>query len=352
MRVLIVGPALNGPGGVQNYYRLILPKLPDSVEYLQIGRVARGSKNSFSQLWEDLALFKKKISNFDLVIFNPTLCSRCFFRDIPFFFLARKSQTQTIVFFRGWRQNFEKKITRWLLPIFRVFYNKIDGIIVLASEFKQTLRKWGYTNPIWLEQTVVDDSWFEEKLSTKEKKDTPFRILFLSRIETYKGIYELADGLSLLPKGSFICEMVGDGSEFENFKKYVSNKKYDFFLFMGYLNGTEKRKAYQRADLFILPSYTEGLPNSLLEAMASGLPAIVSSVGGIPDFFKNEKMGVLLEQVNAKEIASAVQHLLDNPEKVQKIGLYNYQYAFRFCTIEAAKRLLKIFEKIISNKGN
>jgi glycosyltransferase involved in cell wall biosynthesis len=71
----------------------------------------------------------------------------------------------------------------------------------------------------------------------------------------------------------------------------------------------------------------EGMPTSVLEAMAFGLPVISRPVGGIKDFFQNEKMGYLLESKDPAYYYEAIIKLLENKDLCKEIGLYNYSFA-------------------------
>lgn len=353
MKILFMGPDLSGLGGVQNYYGLVLPHLSDVAEYLATGRMARKQRPAVLQLLMDLQQFVGCLGKFDVVVFNPTLGARCFFRDIPFMLLAKWKRRRVVVFFRGWSPHFEQIIDRWFQPLFRWVFRHVDATVVLALVFEQKLRQWGYRGPVHRETTVMNDVWFNAEKRRNPGDSEPVKILFLSRVEADKGIYELADGMAQLTDLSVECHLAGDGVELENFKRHVQKKNYTFIKFKGYLRGEEKHLAYRAADIFILPSsHGEGMPNSLLEAMGCGLPIIVTRVGGVPDFFEDGSMGSFLNEVTADEIAKTLRRMIGDKEKRNSMATYNRDYARKhFGASQAAERLRRICINVTQLEG-
>jgi len=88
--------------------------------------------------------------------------------------------------------------------------------------------------------------------------------------------------------------------------------------FLGYL--PEPGEILSISDAFILPSYWEGCPTSLLEAMAFGIPCVAANVGGIPEIIKNGENGLLVPPKDASALAQALQSLLMSKEQYLKIS--------------------------------
>ena len=90
---------------------------------------------------------------------------------------------------------------------------------------------------------------------------------------------------------------------------------------LGYLKSEEKiRNAYNAADLYILPSLEDNLPNTMLEAMACGTPVVSFAVGGMPDMIENGKTGALAENLSPEKLGEAILGLLFDPEKRERLG--------------------------------
>jgi glycosyltransferase involved in cell wall biosynthesis len=90
--------------------------------------------------------------------------------------------------------------------------------------------------------------------------------------------------------------------------------------FLGWLTGDDMAKTFQRADVFCLPSYNEGVPVALLEAMGYGLPVICTPVGGIPDVIENNINGVFVTPGNVTEIADAIVKILTDDDFRRELG--------------------------------
>lgn len=115
--------------------------------------------------------------------------------------------------------------------------------------------------------------------------------------------------------GNFRLLIGGDG-EIEKVQQYIKDNKLDNVAeYIGWVSGEEKIKLLNEVDVFILPSYNEGLPISLLEAMSYNLPIISTTVGGIPEILKNEYNGFLINPGDLIALESAISTLINNPSK-------------------------------------
>jgi glycosyltransferase involved in cell wall biosynthesis len=156
----------------------------------------------------------------------------------------------------------------------------------------------------------------------------PYNILICSNMIKEKGIFELLDAVPIviekLKNSKFV--FIGDGKDLKKLKEKTKKMGIEEnIVFTGYINGLEKINFFKKAHIFVLPSYSEGFPTVALEAMASGLPLIITPVGGIADFVKDLKHGFLLKTMppSSKEIAEKIIKLLENPNLVNKISDFN-----------------------------
>ena len=149
-------------------------------------------------------------------------------------------------------------------------------------------------------------------------------VLFLGWIETNKGIFELLSAVKKYKElqSNFKFLICGKGSQLPNAKSYVlENEISHCFDFRGWVTGDEKISVLADSDILVMPSHREGLPNSLLEAMASGCSVIVSSVGAIPDVITDKEDGLLIERLNVDALAKSLLYLVASPEVRYRIAV-------------------------------
>jgi len=353
MRVLVTHP--DARGGVSNYYRQLRGRFTVPVHHFIVGRTLeeRGHLprmlRRLGDYWRFVTALKQ--NNIDVVHLNPSLDPKSFIREGLFALLARAGKMKVIVFFHGWKKSFEVRVERYLLPIFTSFFGKADALIVLSNENKETLERWRVLQPIYKEVTVINDdelAGFDlQNALTKRQRSKTFRILFLARIIKEKGIYEALEALSLVQTKHPTVELVvaGDGAELDNVKSLTRARSFHNVTFAGYVKDEEKRRRFEEAHVFCLPSYAEGCPVSVIEAMAYGLPVVTRSVGGVVDFFQNGEHGFISESLDPRVLADQIETLLVDRSLYEKISLHNYQYAqSHFLASAAARRLERIYE--------
>lgn len=117
--------------------------------------------------------------------------------------------------------------------------------------------------------------------------------------------------------------------------------------FLGYITGESKREALIKADVYIFPSYGEGMPTTVLEAMAYGLPVITRPVGGIKDFFEDGRMGFLTTSLDPLVFAKLLGKLILNPGLRSDVEKFNREYAHkRFLGSKVVTRIERIYQKV------
>jgi len=358
--VLVVGPGLNGLGGVANYYSTVYPRLSRSgvsPHYLEIGHAKAAWK--YLHPFADQVRFGRALTRIDpdLVHINPSLNLKSVLRDGMFIVQAHRRGYRTMVFFRGWDEIFERRISgAWRRQFLRV-YGEADAFIVLANGFREKLRSWGIKAPIYSATTAVPDELLEgfsldAKLKMAESENC-LKVLYLGRLEREKGVIETIEAvIDLARQGMKVSVTVaGDGIEMASVRALHSSDEFtkNIVNIAGYVRGDKKRELLSTHHVYSFPSiYGEGMPNALLEAMAFGMPVITCPVGGIPDFFEQAKMGYLIENPDINRIKNCLRDLYENKALAQEVARYNHEFARKnFMASSVADHLCELYQKTI-----
>lgn len=249
----------------------------------------------------------------------------------------------------------KKKIDRIKDHPFRKMLDYCDAIIVLSARFSEKFRSWGFKNPIFVETTTVAEEVSQNLMNSRKHlttREIP-RVLFLARLEREKGIFPLLDAIRILHENvMFEVTIAGDGGARSAAETYARELKLRNVRFLGYVSGERKAEAFASSDIYVFPSsHGEGMPNSVLEAMACGLVVISTPVGGICDFFEDGRMGFLIDRVTPGVIAERLKVLLEDRELCSRVGEYNIEYARRFFEARVvAKRLEGVLDGVL--RGN
>lgn len=364
-KVLINVPTLHSKGGVSNYYRTIRDYLSVEFDFFTVGPNRWEKKTQIERVQKflsDPVRFRRHLAqhhtDYDLVLINPSFEFGSLIREAILLRIAKKWKKKTVVFFRGFDMDNAGFVDKYFRKLFYACYRKTDCFIVLGKEFREQLVKWRFEQPIVLETTLVDDKLVEgfsiDERLTRIDTSEQTKLLFLSRIVKEKGVMEALQAFKLLVKDNdkLSLTMAGDGPMLDQAMQYAKdNDLEEKVSFPGFVSGDAKRKVLTDCDLYIFPSYTEGMPNSVLEAMAFGLPVVATPVGGIKDVVNDGEHGYLLEANTPEAIASSVVSIISD-KKLQKTMSTNcYTSGSRFLASQIAQRLEDIFEIVVKQQS-
>jgi len=189
-------------------------------------------------------------------------------------------------------------------------FDRADHIIVLSPQWKQDISAFTSNQNV----TVIYNAVRVPESS--RRPDPEPRIAFLGRLGRNKGIYDLLQALQRVKTVIPACKLdaAGDG-ELQKARKYADDLGLgESVSIPGWVDSRDRERLLGEAALFVLPSYAEGLPMSLLEAMATGLPVVTTNVGGIPDVVSDGTEGILIEPGDVPALADAIIRILADPE--------------------------------------
>ena len=358
MKILFTVRDMHGDkkmGGIGNYYALLKNYWNVNIDYFYIGKRYNDTSWVAKRLIIDYRNLIKLLNKYDMIVVNPSLSINSLLRDAISVVIGKIYRIKTIVFFRGWHAYMVNKIEKsWFIrKLFQWVYNRSDVFIVLSKDFKDKLREWGFQQKIYIETTVVDNVL----LNGYQKNVRPIvghnsiNILFLARLEKAKGIFEALDIYEIIKQKypEVRLTIAGDGGQLEDVKNIVEKRNIRDVEFTGYVTGEAKARTFANSDVYIFPSYGEGMPNSVLEAIAFGLPVITRPVGGLRDFFEDGKMGFITESKDPEVFAQLTEKLILNPDLRRQMREYNAQFARKhFLASVVAKRLERIYDDVLN----
>jgi glycosyltransferase involved in cell wall biosynthesis len=228
-----------------------------------------------------------------------------------------------------------------LKPLVRKIWSRASFVISNSQGLKDLAIKTNPSQEIGLIFNGIDTNEF--KPSNELKND--FKILCVSRITERKGIKYLIEAINYLPE-NIQLEIVGNGDrkeELENLVETLNIKKRVSFL--GLVNHSDLPKIYQSASVFILPSLNEGMSNTMLEALASGLPIIATNTGGTKELVEDGKNGFIIKMKDAKDIAEKINLILNNKDLQSKMSTESRKIAEDLSWKKVAEEYYKLYNE-------
>ena len=342
-KVLITGLHIGdgGFGGVVNFNRLLIKHLRKrnfSVDFFSVGKspswyngIEKISKSGyyikiFGKLLKfGFFLHKRKI---DVVIINSSLSLISLIRDGLFSLIARLYGSKTIFIFHGWNNNEYNKVqnSKIINSLFRYLLTQQNAIGASSSHHLDCIHKLGIKKIITFTfSTMVEPELYTPNKDLKKDIDVLYAAHPLS---INKGVSEFLSAVRILIQKSPIISVViiGRGMAFEKYKEISKNYGLDNNLtFMGYVDNNKKIQLFQKSKIFVLPSYTEGFPNVVLEAMAANSALIVTPVGGLAEAILDKINGLIIKSMppDPEEIAQHISTLIINKKLISSIILNN-----------------------------
>jgi len=212
----------------------------------------------------------------------------------------------------------DKSFVKTVSWITRINLYLSDRIVVYSSRFIEHWNLEKHEDKIMvLSEHIININHFK---ITKKIDERQKIIGYVGRLSGEKGVFNFVESIPLIHEYDFV--IIGDGSLRSNITEYIiENNLSDKVKFTGWIPHDQLPDYLNKLKLLVLPSYTEGLPNIMLEAMACGTPVLATSVGAIPDVIKDGETGFLLENNSPECIAETALKILHMPDdKLEKVS--------------------------------
>lgn len=177
------------------------------------------------------------------------------------------------------------------------------------------------------------------------------KLVFFGRIGQRKGAFDLIRAFATLTTELKKCSeliLAGDGELVQAQELVESLNLVEYVTFLGWIDAPARDELLAKADVFVLPSYNEGLPMALLEAMGWGLPVLTTPVGGIPELVVSMKNGLLVNPGDLQQLSEALQSLIENEALRLSLGSAARQSVEPFDINTYCERLTEIYHSILA----
>jgi len=335
-RILLFGPQLSAVGGGPTHTRnMLASSLNDHFElvHFEIGsrgrespaseekfviRISRLLSNPFLLIWRIIQLRPL------LLHLNTSLNHKSFWRDIGYLMIGKILRRKVIVQIHGGsleRFCHSSSILRYVSSsAFRI----ADALVVLSTAEKRNFEKISGLKKLVVIPNAVDIAEYHSE-SQRKHSGKVRRLAYLGRITREKGLFEAVEAMKLIVSDPGVNEIefviAGSGNARADLMSQIEEMGVgDHVRMIESLFGKEKVRFLQQADIFLFPSYHEGLPYSILESLAAGTPVIASNVGGIPDAVIDGIHGLLIEPRDPRQIADAIRKLASNDNLVRTMS--------------------------------
>lgn len=332
-----------------NYHTLYSSLLDESKNVLMIGSdvSVKGGMSTIINLYEGQGIFEDNIAFIPSHIEGAVILKTLFFAKFLFKFLyilLFSSSIKIIHVHSSYRGSFFRKaIILHLAKAFRkktVFHLNGSKFNVFYEESAPAVKAFiTHTLNITDLVLVVSRQWGNDILAKKvtskikvlynpvtlpdtciKRDDNIVNILFMGKIGHRKGAYDVVEAAKLIDNDKVKINMYGDG-ETKKLQSLVKKAGLKHIINVeDWISGDKVQEAFQKADIYILPSYNEGLPLSVLEAISYGLPVISTKVGGTPEAVIDGINGYLIEPGDYKLLAEKISILASDKSLRTRMG--------------------------------
>ncbi|MBR5638863.1 MAG: glycosyltransferase family 4 protein [Muribaculaceae bacterium] len=345
-RILTIGCKYNPPrGGIAqvlwNYDNYVFEKF----NFIENSRKSNAFINVFIALGAVFKLIYKLLFDKKIKIVHIHSASKISFkRSTIFIRISKLFKKRVVIHIHG--GGFEKYYNA-NESFVRKNLKHCDKIITLSQDWVN------FYSSIGFESTCVENVIPVPQIQEKTTNDGVLHMLYLGLIIERKGIYDFLDVLSDHKQefaGKLMLHIGGNGEVELLDKKIKSQGLGDIVKYEGWVDSEKKVSLLNLCDVFVLPSYVEGLPLSILEAMSYNMAIISTPVGGIPSLVKDQENGFLFEPGDKAAMYKTIKLFLEDKDTLDDKRKDNNQVAIRYYPENVAKKLKSIYSSLLDNE--
>jgi glycosyltransferase involved in cell wall biosynthesis len=350
-RVLTIGPSLKGKGGMSSVLNTYVEKVP-YFKHLSTNS-PRGTFMGFFSVANVLLHLPLERFKGKSILHVHVASGKSFVRKSFIIRLAHLMGYKIIFHCHGGgiRDYFTRVGTAKAEKVLRC----ASVVAVLSESWKDYFESTFNLSNVVVLHNPVDASHEFVPQTAPELSVPPLRLLYLGMLTRAKGVFELIESFIQNRErwhGRVELNIGGTGDAEEDLKELVRvNGLSDMVKFHGWVTNEKKHELFNQTNVVILPSYTEGLPVSILEGMAYGKAIIATAVGGIPEVVRSHRNGILIPRQEVEPISHAIDCYLLNSELLKRHGDVSRKIVVPYLSENVVELLGKIYEIVNSSSS-
>lgn len=314
--IILLGPSRDAISGVSTHLNLLFASAlarEFSLVHFQVGSEGRaeGALRRAARLAASPARLAAAIlaRRARVVHINTSLDARAYWRDLVYLAVAKLCGVRVVYQVHGGALPHEFFGSRVLRGLLSAVLRWPDVVVVLAAVEREAYERFVPGQNIVMLPHGIDCTSYAAPARAVPAPDASLRLIYLGRLAPGKGLPETLEALSIARARGIAARLViaGSGPEEASLRARVRALGLEQAVaFAGPAYGEDKARLFRAADVMLLPSYSEGLPYALLEAMAAGVVPVVTPVGAMPDVLLQGVHGMFVPPRDAAAIAESI----------------------------------------------
>lgn len=358
----MIGPGEGETGGITALVKTLVPVLKKHVDlqYLPNVRGRRPHKRTGDISLQNIGLALSQYARFLCLLsrFRPQIIhlhtsqGLGWLKDTFYILVARSSGCRIVLHIHGGL--FNRQLSESALP-WRTYTRKVilltDVVVVVSETSRMRLQHIIPIDRLVTYRNCIATDEFLPNVSRLAING--LKALFLGHVGQSKGVFDLLEAMAYLKTRGHSIQLLIAGSEEREgdmarvLRQLEELNLQDYCQLLGPVAGARKAQLLNESNMLVLPSYQEGLPLAVLEAMAAGLAIVATSVGGIPEVVRDGHNGFLVVPGVTESLAEKLAVLADNHELCQEMGRRSREIAVQELDVEPyAKRLAILYESL------
>lgn len=344
-KVLTMGPAPDMKGGIaqvlSTYFTDIFTSPKFIAETVNGNKLKRASA-SFTAIFKLIRTLKR---DRDIKIVHLHTATKVSFpRSSLYARIAKRMGRKVVMHIHGC--TFDQYFEQNKAAVQKTLKN-CDTVVALSQSWQDFFEKKVGLENVVIMQNIVP---MADECQAAPTSDGRTHLLFLGQLGERKGVYDLLNAIAAKRsslQGRIVMHIGGNGDTKKLEDTIARLGIGDMVRFEGWVSGDRKKELLRQSTVYVLPSYAEGLPISILEAMAWGHAVVSTPVGGIPEVVDSAN-GILVEPGDVDALGNAICALVSDPAKTSAMGSESLKKVAPHFSHEVEKSLGRLYRKLLS----